>query len=70
VTIDRWVFYQKPLKSANIFYEKNQHVIAPLLWFYFQKKYLRFLFSSDRMTGCQLLVVATHPEWKGGYPWQ
>ncbi len=40
------------------------------MFIFFQKKYLRFLTSSDRMTNCQLLVVATYPERKGGYPWQ
>ena len=37
---------------------------------FFRKEYLRFSVSSDRMANCQLLVVATYPEWKGGYPWQ
>jgi len=37
---------------------------------FFRKKYLRFLFPSDRMADCQLLVVTTYPERKGGYPWQ
>jgi hypothetical protein len=36
----------------------------------FFKKYLRFLVSTGRMPVCQLLVVATYPEWIGGYPWQ
>ena len=37
---------------------------------FLQKKYLRFLAFPDRMTGCQLLVVATYPKRKGGYQWQ
>jgi len=37
---------------------------------YFQKNYLRFLISSDRIAGRQSLLVAAHPEWKGGYQWQ
>ena len=36
----------------------------------FQKIYLRFLTSSDRIAYCQLLVVTTYSECKGGYPWQ
>lgn len=36
----------------------------------FYKKYLRFLVSTVRMPDCQSLVVATYPEWKGGYQWQ
>ncbi len=37
---------------------------------FFQKKHLRFLNFSDRITGCQLLVGATYSKRKGGYPWQ
>jgi len=37
---------------------------------YFLRKYLRFSASSDRMPACQSLLVATDPEWKGGYQWQ
>jgi len=37
---------------------------------FFQKKHLRFSTFSGRIVGCQLLVVTTYPEWKGGYPWQ
>ena len=33
-----------------------------------QKKYLRFLTSSDRMLACQSPLVAA--ECKGGYQWQ
>jgi len=40
------------------------------MFIFSQKKYLRFSVFSGRMTDCQLLVVATYPEWKGGYPWQ
>jgi len=40
------------------------------MFIFFQKKCLRFSTSSDRMTNCQLLVVATYPERKGGCPWQ
>ena len=40
------------------------------MFIFSQKKYLRFSISSDKMINCQLLVVTTYPEWKGGYPWQ
>ncbi len=38
--------------------------------FFFRKKYLRFLVSSDRMPACQSPLVAAYPEWKGGYQWR
>ena len=37
---------------------------------FFQRKYLRFRTSSDRIADCQLLVVTTYSECKGGYSWQ
>lgn len=37
---------------------------------YFYKKHLRFAVTSDRMPACQSLLVAAHPERKGGYQWQ
>jgi hypothetical protein len=40
------------------------------MFIFFQNKYLRFWIASDSMIGCQLLVVATYSECKGGYPWQ
>jgi hypothetical protein len=36
----------------------------------FQKKYLRFSVSFDRMPACQSPLVATYPKGKGGYQWQ
>jgi len=40
------------------------------MFIFSQKKYLRFSTSSYKMTSCQLLVVATYSERKGGCPWQ
>jgi hypothetical protein len=40
------------------------------MFIFSQKKHLRFSIFSDRMTNCQLLVVATYSERKGGCPWQ
>jgi len=40
------------------------------MFIFSQKKYLRFSTLSYKMTGCQLLVVTTYPERKGGCPWQ
>jgi len=40
------------------------------MFIFYQKKYLRFSALAYRMAGCQLLVVATFSERKGGCPWQ
>ena len=54
-------------RTGKVFAKQDPRVRNNVAVKNFYKKYLRSSVSTDRMPACQSLVVATYPEWKGGY---